>query len=1031
MTRLSNIREGRSDGSSSSSEDDHFVRNALAGAEQERSSSAPPPPTTGPLHLADQYNDNGVPATERSPLLGGEIEESDENDTFGHYGQGQNDGNSGHGVPLHELHGQEPPSPQPCHSQRYDSYLGDQTPIISNLSAFLQPDYSWRDVFSNLDRNDDTRKGQRRDRHGNVVVEDTLDHMHQMGLLEPHQQHEHQQRGGDGQRNSNNNDDPNTISAIISSTAASFRPLRRTTSSMRRAKRKDWFLTSVLLISCVTSMYVLTVSGPDHSNGGLGRHFSDNRVVVTDGSSPSQQFRRRRRYDASYYRRYRHKDWRLTDNRSIDGEREAVPTLLGIVEPETYDMVDAISNELYDEMADAEFVTMIGSREAAARMPALRVDRDAITFHHPLTLSWNDGADLTLRDDDVIALYCPATEPDHYKFRDAATIEQIVATGGIVFDDDEVETDDDDYYTDRQKSHKKARESRSSGGGSWKIRHFPIVREKSCEFRLWSRQRQREHSDTRTKDIAAVSTRRDVSKQRRRDEKKYKKEYDDDDKFDIQTTFTLAARTGPISLPRAMEEPTAIHLAISSEPTEMVVSFTTGVAGVPVVQYGPTFDDSFAYDEDFLPFSFQTTGSSITYDATDMCGEPANVTEPGLFVSPGHLHTVRLQGLTVDSDYSYRVGVRTRGGRFHDVYKDLANAMYENGVVWSHVHTFHTAPRIGVTTSPAAMKSARPFSFLVYSDQGSPVFGWEASKMSVEHLVYREVDRPNRGSKDKHEDHPVRFVQHLGGLSRSYGSSQAWDAWFDSITNLTPRIPLMIAVGDTEYDHKTGGENGKDPSGVTTARGYAPSWGRSVFASASGGECGVPTARHFTMPSTGNGVFWYSYSYGSVHTIVISSEHDLSVGSDQHRWLLHQLRGIDRDRTPWVILESHRPMYHSQMRSEELEVAIAMRYELEPLMYDFGVDLYLSGHAQTYLRTCGGLYESKCGVGGPVHIAVGTMGARLNPSPMYKNTWTDSFAEERGYGRLTVHNATALHWEFVANIDGKTLDNVWIYKETK
>ena len=186
----------------------------------------------------------------------------------------------------------------------------------------------------------------------------------------------------------------------------------------------------------------------------------------------------------------------------------------------------------------------------------------------------------------------------------------------------------------------------------------------------------------------------------------------------------------------------------------------------------------------------------------------------------------------------------------------------------------------------------------------------------------------------------------------------------------------MIAVGDTEYDHLSGGEDGKDPSGVLSSRGYSPSWGHSVFGSASGGECGVPTARRFTMPSSGNEVFWYSYSYGSIHTIVLSSEHDLSAGSIQHGWLLEQLRAVDRSETPWLVVESLRPLYHSQMKAEELEVAIAMRYELEPLFYDFGVDLYLSGHAPTYLRTCSGLYQSKCGIGGPVHISVGTLGAQ-------------------------------------------------------
>lgn len=77
----------------------------------------------------------------------------------------------------------------------------------------------------------------------------------------------------------------------------------------------------------------------------------------------------------------------------------------------------------------------------------------------------------------------------------------------------------------------------------------------------------------------------------------------------------------------------------------------------------------------------------------------------------------------------------------------------------------------------------------------------------------------------------------------------------------------------------------------------------------SGGECGVAVARRFLMPgaaglggyaagpcnaSGGSGAycragasaaanppFWYSFEYGSVHFAVISTEHDLTDGSDQ------------------------------------------------------------------------------------------------------------------------------------------------------
>jgi len=54
-------------------------------------------------------------------------------------------------------------------------------------------------------------------------------------------------------------------------------------------------------------------------------------------------------------------------------------------------------------------------------------------------------------------------------------------------------------------------------------------------------------------------------------------------------------------------------------------------------------------------------------------------------------------------------------------------------------------------------------------------------------------------------------------------------------------VPLMIGVGNHEYDHTDGGGSGKDPSGVETAGGYAPTWGN--FLKDSNGECGVPTSK--------------------------------------------------------------------------------------------------------------------------------------------------------------------------------------------
>jgi acid phosphatase type 7 len=174
---------------------------------------------------------------------------------------------------------------------------------------------------------------------------------------------------------------------------------------------------------------------------------------------------------------------------------------------------------------------------------------------------------------------------------------------------------------------------------------------------------------------------------------------------------------------------------------------------------------------------------------------------------------------------------------------------------------------------------------------------------------------------------------------------------------------------------------------------------------------------------------------GPVHTTVLSSEHDLSPNSPQYMWLQDDLRAVDRSRTPWLVVEAHRPMYQGEAIWAQNDVGIGMRFEFEDLLYDFQVDLFLSGHYHSYFRTCDGLYRSRCNNGGPTHITTGTAGAQLDMAGLYWNWWTAKYVKGHyGYGRITIMNSTALHFELVKAGDvndtsaGDTLDDVWIIR---
>ena len=157
--------------------------------------------------------------------------------------------------------------------------------------------------------------------------------------------------------------------------------------------------------------------------------------------------------------------------------------------------------------------------------------------------------------------------------------------------------------------------------------------------------------------------------------------------------------------------------------------------------------------------------------------------------------------------------------------------------------------------------------------------------------------------------------------------------------------------------------------------------------------------------------------------------------SEQHKWFQQDLAFVDRDATPWLIATSHRPLYEPEIIPDEFITIEHIREEIEDIVYEFEVDLFLSGHYHSYFRSCPGLYRYKCNNFGTQYITVGTGGANMyfgtidNPyTPgLYKNDWTEFFTKKFGYGRVSILNSTSLHWEFIGT-DGSVIDDTWITK---
>ena len=189
-----------------------------------------------------------------------------------------------------------------------------------------------------------------------------------------------------------------------------------------------------------------------------------------------------------------------------------------------------------------------------------------------------------------------------------------------------------------------------------------------------------------------------------------------------------------------------------------------------------------------------------------------------------------------------------------------------------------------------------------------------------------------------------------------------------AVSPISERVPYMVGQGNHEQDW---------PGTGSVAMG--PELGKD-----SGGECGVPTATRFLMPTPGlkERAMWYSFDQGPVHFVMVNTELPISSPADpQWRWLEADLAAIDRTHTPWCVLMGHRPMFSGGPASGD---GTQDGRQLETLLIDGQVDLTVAGHIHYAQRSCPWRH-GECvtpnvtgGYDGPVHIVAGNGGQSLN-----------------------------------------------------
>ncbi|CAH0515061.1 unnamed protein product [Peronospora belbahrii] len=427
-----------------------------------------------------------------------------------------------------------------------------------------------------------------------------------------------------------------------------------------------------------------------------------------------------------------------------------------------------------------------------------------------------------------------------------------------------------------------------------------------------------------------------------------------------------------VGMVEALTAPKHGHIALTENADEMSVMFNSASQETPVVKYGL----------DYTTLNQRAEGTSKTYSAANMCGEPANLISQQWFRDPGNMHTVILKGLTLGTRYFYKFGSEKDG--------------------WSSVYSFMSRPD----------KSVKSAKFIAYADMGV-----EFAPAAISTAV-RAFQNVMNGYDS--------FLLHFGDISYARGHAYIWDKFFHIIEPYATRVPYMISIGNHEYDYMTGGAN--DPSGATRADGemdFQPEWGN--YGEDSSGECSVPMFYRWSAPATGNGIYWYSFDYGGIHVIQISSEHDWRRGSKQYKWLENDLKSVNRSETPWIVLTAHRMMYSTQIGDDaDYKLSEHFRAEVEDLLWEYKVNLMMVGHQHSYERSCA-VRNGKCTEdgNGPVHIVIGSAGANLEEQGFSNNLGEWSVSHVGKWGHLRIDSTEeSMKVQFVLNCNGVVYDEV-------
>ncbi|CAM8881374.1 unnamed protein product [Rhodiola kirilowii] len=463
----------------------------------------------------------------------------------------------------------------------------------------------------------------------------------------------------------------------------------------------------------------------------------------------------------------------------------------------------------------------------------------------------------------------------------------------------------------------------------------------------------------------------------------------DHDGYPLPGTRHLLAKSGRLGF-GARTGVEQVHLAYTEMEDEMRVMCVSGDSEERFVKWGVAEGE------------MVEVGRMVVerFEREDMCDWPANNSVG--WRDPGFVHDGVMKGLMKGKRYYYKVGSDSQG--------------------WSRTYSFVSRNEDSNETIAflfGDMGAATPYkTFRRTQDESLATMKW----------ILRDI----AALGDKHA-----FVSHIGDISYARGYLWIWDEFFNQIEPIASQVPYHVCIGNHEYDWPL--------------QPWKPDWAEGVYEKDGGGECGVPYSLKFHMPSnlsepTGTRApatrnLFFSHNSGPVHFLYISTETNFLSGSRQYEFIKHDLESVDRTKTPFVVVQGHRPMYTTSNEVRDAPMRQKMLEHLEPLFVKNNVTIAFWGHVHRYERfcplnnyTCGGLDVNDKGTvdGYVVHVVIGMAGQDWQPiwEPRADHPLDPIFPQpkrslyrggEFGYTRLTA-TKEKLTLSYVGNHDGEVHD---------